>query len=147
MEHFSQPSIPRLGSPYPGSLVAGDLNEDSIPDLVTGDGALIVLLGKGDGTFEAPISYHTNSGVVTLGQFDGTGGVDALAVESRDVAGFTLISGNADGTFNASRSFPGPASPIHVRSAASADLDQDGNPDLVLSGASASTDRGRSLFI
>ena len=104
-----QPAIDTsTGFSYPSSLVAGDLNGDSIPDLVTGDGALTVLLGKGDGTFEAPISYHTNSGVVTLGQFDGTGGVDALAVESRDVAGFTFISGNADGTFNASRSFPGP---------------------------------------
>jgi Bacterial Ig-like domain (group 3)/FG-GAP-like repeat/FG-GAP repeat len=119
---------------YPSNLVAGDLNGDSIPDMVTGAGALTILLGKGDGTFETAVGYHTNVGVVTLGQFDGTGGVDALAFESRDVAGFTLISGNADGTFNASRSFPNP--PYGVYSAASADLDQDGNPDLVLSGES-----------
>ena len=119
---------------YPSNLVAGDLNGDSIPDLVAGAGALTVLLGKGDGTFETAVGYHTNVGVVTLGQFDGTGGVDALAFESRDVAGFTLITGNGDGTYNASRSFPNP--PYGVYSAASADLDHDGNPDLVLSGES-----------
>ena len=108
-----QPAIDTsIGFSFARSLLAGDLNGDSIPDLVTGGGALTALLGKGDGTFEAPISYRTNSGVVTLGQFDGTGGVDALAVESRGVEGFSFISGNADGTFNASRSYPGPASPF-----------------------------------
>jgi len=35
----------------PSNLAAGDLNEDSIPDLIMGAGALTVLLGKGDGTF------------------------------------------------------------------------------------------------
>ncbi|HEX4667548.1 MAG TPA: FG-GAP-like repeat-containing protein [Chthoniobacterales bacterium] len=139
-----QPAIDTsIGFSFARSLLAGDLNGDSIPDLVTGGDALTALLGKGDGTFEARTSYRTNSGVVTLGQFDGTGGVDALAVESRGVDGFSFISGNADGTFDASRAYPKPASPIYVTSAASADLDQDGNPDLILSAVSAYTAQGQ----
>jgi hypothetical protein len=40
-----QPAVDTpTGLSYPGNLVAGDLNEDSIPDLVTVDAGLIVLL-------------------------------------------------------------------------------------------------------
>ena len=124
----------------PSSLIAGDLNGDNIPDLAIGDGFLTVLLSKGDGTFEAPVSY-TNVGVVTLGQFDGTGGIDAIAFEQRDIAGFTFIAGNGDGTFNAPRSFPAP--PIQVWSAAAADLSQDGSADLVLAGESPFDGQGQ----
>src|SRR5262249_15932995 len=108
--------------------------------LAMGDGFLTVLLGKGDGTFEDPVSY-TNAGVVTLGQFDGTGGIEAVAFEARDVAGFSLITGNPDGTFNAPRSFPGP--PIQVWGAVGAELSQDGSPDLVLSGESPFDGQGQ----
>jgi len=137
-----QPAIDTAtGFSYPGSLVAGDLNEDSIPDLVMGAGAVIALLGKGDGTFETPKGYHTNVDVVTLAQFDGTGGIDALAFEYRDVSGFSLITGNGDGTFNASRSFSVPYDLLG--SIASGDLDRDGNPDLVMSGVSTSDIQGQ----
>ena len=49
----------------PYSVAIGDLNHDGKPDLVTANvntDSVSVLLGLGDGTFEAAIDYKTGSG-------------------------------------------------------------------------------------
>src|SRR5258705_6712516 len=67
---------------YGGSVAVGDFNGDGKPDLAVEQGELgapvAILLGKGDGTFEAAVKYGvgTNSLFVAVGDFDGDGKLD-----------------------------------------------------------------------
>lgn len=79
----------------PHNVVAGDLNGDGIADLVVTNsddpGTVSILLGNGDGSFQAPVDLDTGDSpyVVALGDPDGDGDLD-------------LIVGNAgDGTYEA----------------------------------------------
>jgi len=65
-----------------------------------------VLLGRGDGTFEAPQSFPAGSSpsAIALGDFNGDGAVD-LAVAGSQMA---VLLGNGDGTFQSPSIFPPP---------------------------------------
>src|SRR6516164_1047297 len=91
-----------VGSPAaPISVAVGDLRGNGILDLVTDNintNTVSVLLGNGDGTFQAPIQYpidHNSWQVVALGDVNGDGKLDIV------VAGSTtsVLLGNGDGTF------------------------------------------------
>jgi Ca2+-binding RTX toxin-like protein len=94
-----------------------DLNGDGKPDVVvvespasyprpTGqEGAVTVLLGLGNGTFQTPHFYYNvggNSRSVTVGDFGITGkpNEEDLAVANYYSRSITLIGGNGDGTFS-----------------------------------------------
>ena len=93
------------------AVVAADLNGDGIPDLAAiaqyGSGAVAVMLGNGDGTFQPPQFYFGTYvkplGVQTLSAADinGDGVPDLITMGTVGYASeFTVFLGSGDGTFN-----------------------------------------------
>ncbi len=127
-------------------LGSADLNGDGIPDLVVSnsDGSsatgntLAILLGKSDGTFQAPIYKPLSTTVLggfTLVDLNGDGKLD-IVLEAADaaVAGvytshLLFLAGNGDGTFAA----PITAATFSAFPAAiaAADINNDGHIDIV----------------
>ena len=126
--------------PQPFSVVAADLNGDGKPDLVTadyGNGTVSVLLGNGDGTFQASPDYlaqHTfavgpQPFSVVVADLNGDGKLD-LVTANRILGGTTasVLQGNGDGTFQPQHTLTVGSQPTGVTVA---DVNGDGKPDLV----------------
>jgi len=116
-------------------LAAGYFNGDAHVDLVETDGsghALWIYLGHGDGTFDEPVAIDVAGRPVdvAVADFNGDGHADfAVALGSFDDTGFLILLGNGDGTFAPPVEI---STGIQVTSIAAADLDSDGNADVVV---------------
>lgn len=135
---------PAIKTPVPGAyygIAVADLNGDGNPDVVTGDSTgssprnVNVLLGKGDGTFAAPVRYSTGGsgeGQIALGDFNGDGKVDIAVVNQADST-ISLLLGNGDGTFQAAKIVtPALASNGFLGYLVAADFNGDGKLDLAV---------------
>jgi hypothetical protein len=140
--------------------VAADFNHDGFADLavtsypstggaVYGPGYVSILLGNGNGTFRTPIDYAVGDRplALALGDFDNNGHADLVIVNGNDDAAgnkVTVLFGVGDGTFRGPNlaapdqfdSHPVGESP---RGVVVADLDGDGNADLVTANYSDNT--------
>jgi len=89
----------------PTTVDAGDVNGDGKPDIVVGtscDGEVAVLLGKGNGTFNAPVYYSTGDSnsepaLVKLADLTGDGTLDIVV--SNDDGSLSILPNHGNGKF------------------------------------------------
>ncbi len=117
----------------PQSVAIADFNRNGRPDLVvanTGANAVSVLLGNGDGTFQAPVTLGAgvSPSSVTAGDFNGDSKPD-LAIANTGSNSVSVLLGNGDGTFQPARSFAVDGGPFLVTIG---DVNRDSKPDLVV---------------
>jgi Bacterial Ig-like domain (group 3)/FG-GAP-like repeat/FG-GAP repeat len=126
---------------YGQAVAVADMNGDGKLDLIVGNwcfnstvcsgfqtGAVSVLLGNGDGTFQAPVTSIGGMGVaasLAVGDVNGDGHPDVLVTGGYVV---DVLLGNGDGTLQTPVGYSGTNG---IASVAIADLNGDGRPDLL----------------
>jgi len=131
----------KFPAPSPIELAAGDFNEDGNLDLAvveangTGDGALMIFLGNGEGSFKFSTSYPIGvaSGFVAVADFNGDGHLDA-AVSDQGIdstpGDVIVFFGNGHGKLSRVAKFKLPhQQPTGI---AAGDLNGDHHPDLAV---------------
>jgi hypothetical protein len=140
-----RPAINYAVGSQPLSVVVADFNGDGKPDLAvanggtnstTDPGSVSILLGNGNGTFQAAVNYSAGEapGTVAVGDFNRDGHVDLVVTNYGDLhdslasGTLSVLLGNGDGTFQAAQTYAG----AYGISVAVKDLNGDGIADLAV---------------
>jgi hypothetical protein len=146
-----------------GVIATADLNGDGNGDLVitntsvaNAGGAVTVLLGNDDGTFQTGVTYPTTgtgTDAVVIDDFNGDGKLDlaALSDTAQQTQEISILLGKGDGTFAAAESFAAPTLAGYSTSTPasgliSADFRNSGKNDLVLSNGAELLGNGDGTF-
>jgi VCBS repeat protein len=90
------------------AFTSRDFNGDGAPDLLVGSYGLSIILNDGAGRFGPPIeSGYFPCGPVAVGDFNGDGKLDVVAVASGECGGHGhILLGRGDGSFQSPRALP-----------------------------------------
>src|SRR6266568_881074 len=140
---FESPGDYSAGS-RPTRIVTADFNQDGHLDLAVSNSIytksmVSVLLGLGNGTFRAAVSYAINDDtaappMLATGDFNGDGRPDLVTANGGGSNYFTVFLGNGDGTFHAPINTSGAAQP---RTLVLWDFNRDGKLDVAVLNAFA----------
>lgn len=114
----------------PYQIAVTHLTNSGNLDLVMADylsNQIVVLLGRGDGTFQTPMKFPLpNPVALAVGDFNGDGKEDLVVVEygGTGEAAIAILLGDGTGKFHQSASYP---SGVETTGAAVADFDGDGH--------------------
>ena len=130
-------------------VTAGDFNGDGKKDLATsnrGSNDVSVLLGNGDGTFQAARSFPAGGGAsyVGVGDFN-RDGIQDLVTADYNTGTVSVLRGVGDGTFLAPQSFP--AGGINPNCLAVGELNGDGAQDLAVAVFGGNTPDARTAAV
>jgi len=140
------------GGGGPMSIAVGSFRGNGIVDLAVATnssyGGIVVLLGNGDGTFQAAVPYDTlnNANAVTVGDFNNDGNLDmavSTASAGSSFAFVTIFPGNGDGAFGSGVTLTSGALPSGI---VAADFNGDGGLDLATANGTA-VDQGSATVL
>lgn len=122
----SAPHQPPWWGPY--GIVVADFNHDHHDDLAVtnfSDSNIGILLGRGDGTFDPPMNFETDTEPFSLaiGDFNGDGKEDLVTANNKRT--ISVLLGNGDGTFQ-------PKLTYNTGGSSTQDFNGDGRDDLVI---------------
>ncbi len=126
----------------PSSIVVADFNGDGILDIAIANRTsndVSVLLGKGNGTFNAQVKYSAGAGTdpisIAAADFNGDGKPDLVVADSGNNS-ISVLLNTGTGTFSAAVQYKVGNSPSAV---AAADLNGDGIADIAVTNAGDNT--------
>ena len=126
---------------YSTGIAIADVNGDNIPDILVthyntadgSNGAVSVLLGNGDGTFQTHIDRTLSGGLQSIATSDvnDDGKPDILAADLNSSGTLRVLLGNGDGTFQPEADFTTHNGANRI---AISDFNGDGKPDVLTAG-------------